>query len=234
MPGAAEILFGAIVVLALPWRAYRRYRRRDPPAAASIYVIETSLLIAGLGGLLWSRGVEPTAIGLGMPGPLRFAGDVVLCVGTVVAVDAFSFWRATRGRSRAASRGAAEIVPPDTLAARRALAPFVAVTIVGAVWEELCFRGTLFLLVPHTWSGILLAVAAGSLLFGAQHLRNGPTGVAYTTCFGLMFWVLYLASGNLMAVMIAHAAGNLLAVLQWAPRMMRAAQTRRQEPMFLG
>ena len=34
--------------------------------------------------------------------------------------------------------------------------------------------------------------------------------------------MLYLATGNLIAVMIAHAAGNILAPTQWAPRIERA------------
>jgi membrane protease YdiL (CAAX protease family) len=79
-----------------------------------------------------------------------------------------------------------------------------------------------FLLVPRTTAGVLVGMVCGSLLFGATHLRNGRTGMAYATGFGVMFSILYIITDNLIAVIVAHAAGNVLTVAQWAPRIEQA------------
>jgi membrane protease YdiL (CAAX protease family) len=98
---------------------------------------------------------------------------------------------------------------------------FVAAMLVGAVWEELCFRATVLAIVQHTPAGLLLGIAAGSVVFGAQHLRNGVRRAAYACGFGAMFALLYVLTGNLVAVVTAHAAGNILGALQWTPQLER-------------
>jgi membrane protease YdiL (CAAX protease family) len=237
-----EILFAGVVVIALPLRAWRRHVRK--PAAPTRYLIETVLLTMLLAGLLWRRGVALDALGLRPSGPSRLLSDLAVCVGMVVSIDVWSWWRTMRQLRRAALQPAQYRVAPETpagnyadaLAGRQALGRFTAVVLVGAVWEELCFRGVVLLLVPHTPAGLAFGVVGGSLIFGAQHLRNGLAGAAYATCFGVMFALLYLATGNLIAVMAAHAAGNMLAAAQWAPRIEQARQAaqRRQAPIFLG
>jgi membrane protease YdiL (CAAX protease family) len=107
--------------------------------------------------------------------------------------------------------------------------------IVGAVWEELCFRAAFLLLVPRTTAGLALGIAAGSFLFGVQHLRNGLRRAAYSCAYGVMFSVLYVLTGNLVAVIVAHAAGNILSGLQWTPRLERARQPAAPTPsIFIG
>lgn len=229
-----ETLFALVVAVVLPVRAWRRYRRGAPPAPAVRYVAETLLLTALLAWLLWRRGVPPAAIGL-RPVSSRLLVDLAFCLTVVIGLDVWSVWRTTRQIRRA---------PPDrdgvfadaAEAHRRGTAAFVAVAVVGAIWEELCFRATVFLLVPATPEGRLAGLASGMLLFGAQHLRNGPRGLAYTSFFGLMFGLLYLATSDLLAVIVAHAAGNILTVVQWAPRIERVRRERQQAraPMFFG
>jgi membrane protease YdiL (CAAX protease family) len=73
------------------------------------------------------------------------------------------------------------------------------------------------------------------LVFGMQHLRSGPSAFAHSTGFGIEFSLLFLATGNLWAVMIAHATGNLLTVWRWAPKIEKARQSALQRvPIFLG
>ena len=238
-----ETLFALVVLVALPVRAWRRYQRSAPPTPTARYLLETLLLIGVLAVLLWRREVPLDAIGLRPESVPRFLVDLVVCVGVVVGLDLWSFRRQSRRIRRAAAHPAlrASILQApggacvDVLAAGRGLWAFVAVTSVGAVWEELCFRATVFLLVPATPAGVLLGIVGGSLAFGAQHLRNGPSGMAYPCFFGVLFSLLYLATGDLVAVIVAHAAGNILAAAQWAPRIERARQAALQQaPMFLG
>jgi membrane protease YdiL (CAAX protease family) len=204
-------------------------------APAARYLVETSLLTATLGVVLWRHGVSLAALGLQPDVPLGLLRDLAICLGVVVALDAWSLWRITRRIRRTRA-----VLPPgglfaDTLAAGRAAPSFIAVSLVGAIWEELCFRATVFQLVPHTGVGLLVGVVGGSIVFGAQHLRNGRAGFVYTTSFGVMFSSLYLATGDLVAVIVAHAAGNILAAVQWGPRIERARrESLRQAPLFLG
>lgn len=231
-----ELLFAALVAIGLPARAWRRYRRREAAAPTGRYIIETLTLTSLLGLLLARRHVPLHAIGLQPASLSRFVVDAAVCTGIVLAIDGWSTWRAVRQLRR---HGAA--VPPtpavvaDTIKNRRSIGRFAAVATVGAVWEELCFRASWFLLVPHTGLLLPLTMAAGAVLFGLQHLRNGLAGFAYACGFAVMFSLLYLATADLIAVVIAHAVGNILAVAYWAPRIEHArGEPRRHEPIFVG
>jgi membrane protease YdiL (CAAX protease family) len=244
-----EALFAGLVAIGLPLRAWRRGRRSAPPTPTGRYIVETLVLTACLAALLVRRGVTADAVGLRPASFLIFLVDLIVCLTVIVGMDLWSVWRFTRHARREAAtlpaaQGAAqgagqEGVFADTLSARRTLAAFIPIAITGAVWEELCFRATLFLFIPRTTIGLPIGIALGCLLFGAQHLRNGRAGFAYSAWFGLLFSLLYLITGDLIAVTIAHAAGNILAVAQWAPRIERsrraaAAAAPSQAPIIFG
>jgi membrane protease YdiL (CAAX protease family) len=240
-----EILFALLVAVALPVRAWYRGRRRAPPTPLVRYVAETLLLTVALAALLWHRAVPRSALGLETRTIAASAVDVVFCLFVVVGLDLWSLWRAMQRLRDVAADGQASTAAlhatggtyGDALSAGRALAAFIVVTIVGAVWEELCFRAVVFALLPRTMVGVPIGIAAGSFIFGAQHLRNGPSALVHSSFFGVMFSLLYLATNDLVAVIIAHATGNLLAAAQWAPRIERARQRALQQkrsPMFLG
>ena len=230
-----DLLFAALVTIVLPVRAWRRHRRNAPPTPPTRYLTETMLLTLLLGVLLWRHNVPLEAIGLQSHLTARFCLDLAIALGAVVGPDIWLMSRLTRRIREAAEGLGRDRVFADTLANRRAPLRFAAVAVVGAVWEELCFRGVVFLLVPRTAVGLLTGIAASSLLFAAQHLRNGRQGFAYASAFGVIFAVLYVTTGDLAAVIIAHATGNILAVFQWAPAIERARQEALlRAPMSLG
>jgi membrane protease YdiL (CAAX protease family) len=233
-----EALFAGLVAIGLPLRAWRRGRRGAPPTPTGRYVFETLVLTACLAALLARRGITADALGLRPTSTLIVLRDLTVCLTVIVGMDLWSVWRLTRRARHEPAMGPApqEGVFADTLAARQALASFVPAAIVGAIWEELCFRATFFLFVPRTAIGLTIGTALGCLLFGAQHLRNGRAGFAYSSWFGLLFSLLYLTTGDLIAVTIAHALGNILAVAQWGPRIERSlrAAPARDAPTFLG
>lgn len=230
-----ELLFIGVVAIAMPVRAFRRYRRKKPPTPAARYILETLLLVCVLAVLLWRHNVSLEALGLSTDLSLRWLRDLAICLVAIIAPDAWNVWRIERLSRRATALPPPQGLAADALRGRRAGAAFVAVVLVGVVWEELCFRGAVFAVLPQTPGGIAIGIVAGSLLFGAQHFRNGPAGVIATTAFGVVFAFLFVATGNLLAIMLAHAIGNLLAAWQWAPRIERARQRSfRQAPMFLG
>jgi membrane protease YdiL (CAAX protease family) len=83
--------------------------------------------------------------------------------------------------------------------------------------EETVFRGFLFERLGKIFgSGILSRIAIiliSSVLFGLGHYANqGLTGTEQATITGLVFGLLYAASGQIWIVMIAHAAFDLTAL----------------------
>jgi membrane protease YdiL (CAAX protease family) len=231
-----EALFAGLVAVGLPARAWRRHRRGAPPAPAPRYVAETLVLTSVLAWLLWRRGVALEALGIRLRLDAAFLGGLLLCLVVIVGIDAWSVWWLTR-RSRVIARtvGAGNAVFGDTLKGGRAPVSFALVSLCGAVWEELCFRATVFLLLPDGPAGWLAGICVGSLLFGAQHLRNGRTGFRHAAFYGVIFSLLFLATRNLIAVAAAHALGNMLAATVWAPRIARAQRrVQRAAPMFVG
>lgn len=230
-----EIAFAAVVSVLLPVRAWRRHRRGAPPAPAMRYSAETLVLIVILSMLFWRRGIPLQAIGVAATSPLRWTGDLLLCLALIVGVDAYIVWRITRQLRFTGVLAPPSGVTADPLDSKQMGVSFGLVTIVGAIWEELAFRAAAFAILPQTVPGTLASVILGSLLFGAQHLRNGLAGMLYATCFGVAFAALFLITGNLIAVIIAHAAGNLLTGWQWAPRIENARRrVVAQAPGFLG
>jgi membrane protease YdiL (CAAX protease family) len=229
-----ELLFVVIVTVAMPARAWLRYRRGEPPAPSGHYIAETLLLIGWLSFLLWRRNTPLDALGLSTNISLRWLLDFAICLTVIIAPDIWMVWRIER-RGHAAALPAPQGLAADALRGRDSGPVFVVVTIVGAIWEELFFRGTIFTRAAQSFGGVAFSVVAGSLLFGLHHLRNGFSGVKLSMVFGVIFAVLFVITGNLWAVMLAHAAGNLLAAWQWGPRIERARQkSLRQTPMFLG
>jgi membrane protease YdiL (CAAX protease family) len=226
-----EVLFAVLVCVLIPLRASRRYWHKLPPAPPGLYVLETALLTGALAGLLYRRGVPLTAIGIQPPFTLEFLANLVICLTPVIGMDIFAMLLAIRCmRTMAGISAGNSGVFVDALRAKRAWRWFIPVAILGAVWEELCFRSVVFLLLPHTFGGVALGVACGSVLFGSQHLRNGLAGLAYASFYGALFSCVYLITSDLIAVIVAHAAGNLFAALYAAPRIALA----RQASVFLG
>jgi len=82
---------------------------------------------------------------------------------------------------------------------------WLAVSIGAGVCEEIVFRGWL-LSVLHAPLGLagaaLILVAAGC--FGLAHAYQGPAGVLLTGLAGVLFCVLYVATGGLLVPIVLH------------------------------
>jgi membrane protease YdiL (CAAX protease family) len=93
----------------------------------------------------------------------------------------------------------------------RALRPFardltgsgiVVVAVLSSVGEELLFRG-----LVQPWLGLWLQ----ALLFGLLHQMPGPSRwawVAWASVIGLVFGVVFAATGSLLGPIVAHAVIN--------------------------
>lgn len=83
---------------------------------------------------------------------------------------------------------------------------FALVSATAGIGEELVYRGFLIYqlmrLFPE-WSLISIIILAG-ILFGLAHFYQGVVGIFKTSLFGMVFGVLYIASGSLLAGIILH------------------------------
>ena len=76
--------------------------------------------------------------------------------------------------------------------------------LIGPIAEEICFRGLIYTFFRR-W-GVVIAMAASTLVFVALHSTNGLPVVQIIG--GLVFAVTYEITGNLMASMVIHILGN--------------------------
>jgi membrane protease YdiL (CAAX protease family) len=105
------------------------------------------------------------------------------------------------------------------------------VWVSAAIGEEIVFRGFLIGRLEVAFGGASriatsAAVILSTTLFAFAHAYQGPTGILITGILGLVFAVLYVASGrNLWANIIAHGVydtGSFLLVLTSCDRELSA------------
>lgn len=165
------------------------------------------LLGAGLFGLVWWSDVPPGALGVGPVDRGVVLVGLGLGVGLYLASEAAT-----------ALAGRAGFAPDERL--RRLLAPerpvewallLLVVLPVIAVTEELLFRG---LLIGGFAAGfdvsLPLLVVTSSALFGLGHSAQGSLGVVVTAALGVALGTAYVATGSLLAVVVAHYTVDVL------------------------
>ena len=84
--------------------------------------------------------------------------------------------------------------------------------IAGGIKEELQ-RAFILNRFRRYLGGAGVGLVLWSLAFGAGHYVQGAQGITAAAVYGLIFGIIYLASGNLIAPIIAHGAYDTLALL---------------------
>ena len=79
----------------------------------------------------------------------------------------------------------------------------------AGVVEELLFRLAVPALIFGATGSALAAVIGSVMLFGALHFYQGWPGIVGATVIGALLMVLYLATGSILAAIIAHALIDL-------------------------
>jgi membrane protease YdiL (CAAX protease family) len=137
-------------------------------------------------GWLHASGLASLLLSLG----LGLCVGAVTIAGTRAVVRRAEWARALHAALRPAVHGASDGV-------------LFALATASAVGEELLFRG---LLVP------MVGIVASSLVFGVLHQIRGRGRwgwVAWATIMGLLFAIIFTATGSLAGPLVAHAAINL-------------------------
>jgi membrane protease YdiL (CAAX protease family) len=79
--------------------------------------------------------------------------------------------------------------------------------------EELLFRLALPALLFGVLEGVpgagALSFGIAALVFGVLHLYQGPLGILFSFILGVVFSLLYLASGTIIAPIVLHALVDL-------------------------
>ncbi|MDR5672378.1 Metal-dependent membrane protease, CAAX family [Halalkaliarchaeum sp. AArc-CO] len=168
------------------------------------------LLLIGLGAWLfgvpaWAFGVDEATVGVDLVG-LGLVAGVLLYLGNEAA--------AAIGK-RHGFTGSEELrrrLAPDTVVGWFALL-FVVLPLI-AVFEEVLFRGALIGVAAAGFdvSPWLLAVVS-SVAFGFGHGAQGKLGIVVTGVLGFLLAALFIASGSLLLVIVAHYVVNVLEFL---------------------
>jgi membrane protease YdiL (CAAX protease family) len=92
----------------------------------------------------------------------------------------------------------------------------------ASVWEELAFRCLPYMLLEEDHLELIAGAIVSSAFFGMQHARFGWRQVAYSSIFGIAFWMLLLATETIWASVAAHFVGNAFVAIVCGPRLARS------------
>jgi membrane protease YdiL (CAAX protease family) len=90
------------------------------------------------------------------------------------------------------------------------------ISVTAGIGEEMLFRGLLQATFTDWW-GAAAGLVAASVLFGLMHLIT-PTYALLAGSLGLYLGGIWLANGNLLSVIVAHALYDFLALIYLVKR----------------
>jgi uncharacterized protein len=100
---------------------------------------------------------------------------------------------------------------------------FFAVVVTVAICEEWIYRGFAQRVFQDFSGGMILAGIAGSaVMFALAHLYQGPRGVATTFIVGVLFSIIRVWTGSLVAPLVAHFITDIVAGFLSPPRFRKA------------
>ncbi|MFB6105038.1 MAG: lysostaphin resistance A-like protein [Halobacteriaceae archaeon] len=181
-----------------------------PTGALLVNVLLThGVVVILIGVTAWIAAVPHPVLGLGPATRGISAGVLGVAAGVVVYLLDEVLTVLARAVGLVPSERLRESLSPSSVGGWVTL--FVGVLPVVAFAEELLFRAAL-VGVATTGLGapVWLAVAGSSLLFGAAHGVQGPGGVIVTGVLGVALAGVFLASGSLLTVVVAHYLVNVL------------------------
>lgn len=202
MPVRLDLLtvtFLAWTVLAMPALAYLSARRIDAgkPLRPKLWRMRVGCLLLTFSGLCAVAAAQSNAMSF----HIKFVVYDAL-IGAAIALVLVA--AAAKGIQRA---------KPDVLERRRKLqwpengAQWrwaMLISVAAGVGEELVYRGTLYQLMLRVTSSIVASVAICVVLFALAHQAHGRRAVLAVGYIGLVFHVLYLATGNLLVTIVLH------------------------------
>ncbi|MGV0837670.1 CPBP family intramembrane glutamic endopeptidase [Mycolicibacterium thermoresistibile] len=160
--------------------------------------------------LLWRSGFGPARIGLGR---LRWRPDLLggLGLAALIGLPGIGLYLAARGLGLSA-----EVQPAELYDTWWRIPVLLAVAFANGWAEEIVVVGFLLTRLRQLRIAPAVAVLSSSLLRGAYHLYQGFSAGLGNVVMGLIFGYVYLRTGRLWPLIIAHAVIDAVAFVGYA------------------
>ena len=118
----------------------------------------------------------------------------------------------------ASASGSRRIIEGDYARALRAVVPsnraewiaFVVVAASAGICEEFLYRGYALTVLSTLTGSVVAGTVLSSLAFGLGHAYQGRAGMAGTTITGVLYAIVFLATGSLYPCMIGHFVQDIV------------------------
>ena len=208
-----------LLVIAVPAMgalvAARLRNVEDSPARKRARYARTMLILWTMTALayyaLLLHGLTPADIGLHPPSNILWYGVGPLIVAVLLAASG-----AGRGDiSLDYARKIRPVIPNGTVD----WVWFVGVAATAALCEEFLYRGYALTQIAALTHSVFVGVVLSSIAFGLGHAYQGRIGIAGTAITGLLYSLLFLASGSLVPCMLAHFIQDMFGAALLARRL---------------
>ncbi len=219
-----DIGFLLVLFLVQPWYGRRAWVKLQASIAAGepvnrVLIYAQTMAVQWAVFLLLLAGwwfLERPFAWLGVHDTIGAGFGVVAVLGfTALAVLGVLAWRRRRAsdaekrEQRDKLGDLAPILPQDD----RDLRAFFALSVTAGVVEELLYRGFVLWMLAQ-WMPLWAAVVLSSIAFGLAHSYQGRDGMLRTGAIGLLFAVLFIASGSIWLPMLFHALFDMVQGVQ--------------------
>jgi membrane protease YdiL (CAAX protease family) len=216
IPGPREqrIELAVFLFLILPSLALSFFAVKQGDMSFVLTAVATILRDLGLVGLilffLWRNGERLSSIGWTFKRGWR---DILL--GVVLFVPMF-FGAAFLERALQAAGFSVPSTPTPSPLAAKGIGEYVLaffLVVVVAVAEETIFRGYLILRFKAVTVSSIVALLLASIVFSLGHGYEGTAGLITVGAMGLVFALVYLWRGSLVAPVTMHLLQDLLSII---------------------
>jgi membrane protease YdiL (CAAX protease family) len=101
----------------------------------------------------------------------------------------------------------------DMVKTRRDLLLFICSALYAGGFKEEIQRAFILTRFREHLGGVRIGLVIWSLAFGLGHYVQGLQGIVVASVYGILFGILYIARGSLIAPMVAHAVYDVMALL---------------------
>jgi membrane protease YdiL (CAAX protease family) len=218
-------ILALIIVVAWPlYAALVQFPRLKRGVAAGIpgirirvYVqaIITQWVVATFALFIWSDAQRSVAdLGFALVGGWRLLLGFVVLVTAIILLESQRRRVTTDRELQDSFRKKVETASPILPVDGKELFYFHLVSVTAGICEELLYRGFLIWYLTQIF-GLAAAVVLSSVLFGMAHLYQGRKGILQTGVVGLVFALVYVATGSLWAPMLLHTLIDMNSGLLW-------------------
>lgn len=179
------------------------------PTAVAIILRDLSL-VALIVFFLWRNGEPASALGWNLHG---HGQDVVLGIVLFVPMTLCAAFLEGILRRFGFSIPATRLPKFLTASGHGQLLLALLLVVVVAICEEVIFRGYLILRLENVTGSMRAAILLSAILFSLGHGYEGSAGVVTVGALGLVFALVYLWRGSLVAPMVMHFLQDFIGIV---------------------